>query len=191
MNIPLAVARAQGPQGIKGAVHGIKGASHGIKGGRPRLQLTKAQRLKRRREQKRASRLANPAKPAKACVERKPRNSSARISEVDRHYLKVWGKLPGEPLTPEDLALGNARLEAKAAKYPGNPALRWTPLPEKQTVRVGYNDPCPCGSGLKARKCCGKFASALAAPVLPGRNDPCSCGSGRKFKKCCGRRHPF
>jgi uncharacterized protein YecA (UPF0149 family) len=32
-----------------------------------------------------------------------------------------------------------------------------------QTVRrdqpkVGRNDPCPCGSGLKYKKCCGKDA---------------------------------
>ena len=26
----------------------------------------------------------------------------------------------------------------------------------RQTPKVGRNDPCPCGSGLKYKKCCGK-----------------------------------
>ena len=26
----------------------------------------------------------------------------------------------------------------------------------RNTVKVGRNDPCPCGSGLKYKKCCGK-----------------------------------
>ena len=30
------------------------------------------------------------------------------------------------------------------------------PAPEKrETPKIGRNDPCPCGSGLKAKKCCG------------------------------------
>ena len=28
----------------------------------------------------------------------------------------------------------------------------------RQTPRVGRNDPCPCGSGKKFKKCCGKGA---------------------------------
>ena len=29
-------------------------------------------------------------------------------------------------------------------------------LPSSQSVGAGRNDPCPCGSGLKYKKCCGK-----------------------------------
>jgi uncharacterized protein YecA (UPF0149 family) len=33
-------------------------------------------------------------------------------------------------------------------------------VPQKQVIReggkIGRNDPCPCGSGLKYKKCCGK-----------------------------------
>lgn len=29
--------------------------------------------------------------------------------------------------------------------------------------KVGRNDPCPCGSGLKYKKCCGKHANAVVA----------------------------
>ncbi|HQO09322.1 MAG TPA: UPF0149 family protein [Clostridiales bacterium] len=31
-----------------------------------------------------------------------------------------------------------------------------TPLPFKNDVKMGRNDPCPCGSGKKYKKCCGK-----------------------------------
>ena len=31
-----------------------------------------------------------------------------------------------------------------------------TASPVKKTEKVGRNDPCPCGSGLKYKKCCGK-----------------------------------
>ena len=27
---------------------------------------------------------------------------------------------------------------------------------KRSTPKVGRNDPCPCGSGLKYKKCCGK-----------------------------------
>jgi uncharacterized protein YecA (UPF0149 family) len=27
---------------------------------------------------------------------------------------------------------------------------------QRQFALVGRNDPCPCGSGLKYKKCCGK-----------------------------------
>jgi SWIM/SEC-C metal-binding protein len=29
------------------------------------------------------------------------------------------------------------------------------PTPLRKPVKVGRNDPCPCGSGLKYKKCCG------------------------------------
>lgn len=30
------------------------------------------------------------------------------------------------------------------------------PTPHRAAAKVGRNDPCPCGSGLKYKKCCGK-----------------------------------
>jgi len=27
---------------------------------------------------------------------------------------------------------------------------------EERRIKVGRNEPCPCGSGLKFKKCCGK-----------------------------------
>ncbi len=34
-------------------------------------------------------------------------------------------------------------------------ALLNTPKPMKAEKRIGRNDPCPCGSGKKYKKCCG------------------------------------
>ncbi|MNC59100.1 hypothetical protein D3C75_1088860 [compost metagenome] len=46
-------------------------------------------------------------------------------------------------------------------RIPGNFRTGATPfaLPNKKPVtveKIGRNDPCPCGSGLKYKKCCGK-----------------------------------
>jgi tetratricopeptide (TPR) repeat protein len=42
-----------------------------------------------------------------------------------------------------------------------------------QTNRPGRNDPCPCGSGKKYKKCCGlKEAEAVSPPVLAEHDSP-------------------
>ena len=41
---------------------------------------------------------------------------------------------------------------------PGFQAGEGKPEPIRKTVRVGRNDPCPCGSGKKYKHCCGKNA---------------------------------
>ena len=28
--------------------------------------------------------------------------------------------------------------------------------PQRRVIKIGRNDPCPCGSGLKYKKCCGR-----------------------------------
>ncbi|MGB9612848.1 MAG: preprotein translocase subunit SecA [Candidatus Margulisiibacteriota bacterium] len=38
----------------------------------------------------------------------------------------------------------------------GAPQLPARPAPARKAVKVGRNDPCPCGSGKKYKKCCGK-----------------------------------
>lgn len=39
--------------------------------------------------------------------------------------------------------------------YAGGEELRRTPI-QREAPKVGRNDPCPCGSGKKYKKCCGK-----------------------------------
>jgi preprotein translocase subunit SecA len=58
------------------------------------------------------------------------------------------------------------RIERKEASQPppspmAQVASRGTARPSKQPVKVagtkvGRNDPCPCGSGKKYKKCCGR-----------------------------------
>jgi uncharacterized protein len=40
---------------------------------------------------------------------------------------------------------------ARRETYPSSPA----PEPLRGTPKVGRNDPCPCGSGKKYKRCCG------------------------------------
>jgi hypothetical protein len=59
-----------------------------------------------------------------------------------------WDKSEPEDLTDDEM--------------PNVKAIASTPVPEGRAVpvrtsrKVGRNDPCPCGSGLKYKKCCGK-----------------------------------
>ena len=39
---------------------------------------------------------------------------------------------------------------------PIEPAGDTKPKPKRVTGKVGPNDPCPCGSGKKYKKCCGR-----------------------------------
>jgi preprotein translocase subunit SecA len=48
--------------------------------------------------------------------------------------------------------------QAAAAPPPGPPQPAQKPKPVKVEEKVGRNDPCPCGSGLKYKKCHGKNA---------------------------------
>jgi uncharacterized protein YecA (UPF0149 family) len=55
-------------------------------------------------------------------------------------------------LTPEQRMILEQRLAAlRAPRNPGNP-LEWV-----SGKRLGPNDKCPCGSGKKHKKCCGRF----------------------------------
>lgn len=51
-------------------------------------------------------------------------------------------KIEVDPHKPEDIT----QLEQ----------LRHPPKPKKFEQKVGRNEPCPCGSGKKYKKCCGK-----------------------------------
>ncbi|MBR3997929.1 MAG: SEC-C domain-containing protein [Clostridia bacterium] len=55
-------------------------------------------------------------------------------------------ELPNEDIRKDMLA----QLAELKKEMPTN-----SPAPAKK-VKVGRNDPCPCGSGKKYKKCCGK-----------------------------------
>jgi hypothetical protein len=46
------------------------------------------------------------------------------------------------------------QMQESASKTP-EPEKYWTPAPIRTTPKVGRNEPCPCGSGKKYKKCCG------------------------------------
>jgi preprotein translocase subunit SecA len=73
------------------------------------------------------------------------------------------GSGPGtpEPRIPRTPALHAYKPEAEAAPGAGRPsgAEPKARAPQRRTEnKVGRNDPCPCGSGRKYKKCCGKEA---------------------------------
>ena len=78
------------------------------------------------------------------------------------HARQVFAKIQdlAEGLSPEEEDLVHAALdrllEAHGRKpiFPGDEALDDTP-PLVPDAKVGRNDPCPCGSGKKFKKCCG------------------------------------
>jgi uncharacterized protein YecA (UPF0149 family) len=54
-----------------------------------------------------------------------------------------------------DLALEPRRVFERLAWRAGSST---KPAPTPTPTKVGRNDPCPCGSGKKVKKCCGKAA---------------------------------
>ena len=52
------------------------------------------------------------------------------------------------------------------------------PAPVAETMKAGRNDPCPCGSGRKYKRCCGaviplRVAHAASPSALPGTERAC------------------
>jgi len=93
-------------------------------------------------------------------------------SEQGQAWLSPLHLMGSEDLTPEELALIDTpeQREALTKQIPASIAAIyrfW--LPHRQAVheqklasamqrtepKVGRNDPCPCGSGKKFKKCCG------------------------------------
>ena len=87
-------------------------------------------------------------KTAKLGTEKNPAvvkvQTKKRMKEVTAIFEKKgWKyKIELEPEKPEDVT----DLDI---------LLNW-PKPQTTEKKVGRNDPCPCGSGKKFKKCCGK-----------------------------------
>lgn len=76
----------------------------------------------------------------------------AKASNQTRHDAN-WGSTPDEMAAR--FGLGDTLdLAATPMGFADNPQ---TPIVRK-TIKIGRNDPCPCGSGKKYKKCCGKNA---------------------------------
>lgn len=88
---------------------------------------------------KKAAKLGTEKRPAVVHVQTEERSREVAAQFVENGWKYIIGI---EPDKPEDIS----DLEILLSK------------PETVSVerKVGRNDPCPCGSGKKYKKCCGK-----------------------------------
>lgn len=70
-------------------------------------------------------------------------------AETVRVLLSV---MPKKPVAREQVLVGNASLKSDGPKV--------KPTPVRSAAKAGPNDPCPCGSGKKYKKCCGSVGSS-------------------------------
>ncbi|WP_193211347.1 SEC-C metal-binding domain-containing protein [Luteolibacter marinus] len=170
-------ARAQGH-------HGIKGAAHGIKGGRPRLDLTDEERAERRRKQQEAWRRRQGIQPKKTgspksrttnwaqthveiwgkspgvpltpeeYAEREPLWNARVLAKIEEAKSYEAKKLARRELRRTGRQRSSPPPAALPALPPADPSPRIRPSPVASAV--GRTSPCPCGSGRKFKKCCGR-----------------------------------
>ncbi len=88
------------------------------------------------------------------------------ISGIEEEVVEAVFKL--QPVKPERFkgvfsSVSQELLHPEVAKFEGPPPQRMadeTGAPPQSSQsshpKVGRNDPCPCGSGKKYKKCCGK-----------------------------------
>jgi len=86
------------------------------------------------------------------------------------HAVREELGVPGLGLVPEKLAdvkwgwVPNALADRQDEEFPFHGGQNWLPsaqiddaaVPAKASKKVGRNEPCPCGSGKKYKKCCGR-----------------------------------
>ncbi len=80
----------------------------------------------------------------------------ARIDTETVRYLFLM-----QPARPEEEAREierRQRRQQQELQYTAGPAQAEAPRPVRAGAKIGRNDPCPCGSGKKYKKCCGKAA---------------------------------
>ena len=82
-----------------------------------------------------------------------------------RWHLPKHGSTP----VPDELGLG---------VIPAATTLSFAPLPVTDLPDIGRNDPCPCGSKKKYKKCCIKF---LTATVPSSRKATASANVRRRI----------
>ena len=80
-----------------------------------------------------------------------PRRHDRLLEDYRKRFVKLEQAYPDEFKDRDDTA------EAAIEEEDWNDALLSTQMPAvRDADKVGRNDPCPCGSGKKYKKCCGK-----------------------------------
>ena len=92
-----------------------------------------------------------------------------QMSDEQRESLTNIMDVASAEMTAEQESAIQTLAEAKAASVENivgaeqMPTFRFSkPRPVVRDYKIGRNDPCPCGSGLKYKKCCldsGKYES--------------------------------
>jgi len=90
----------------------------------------------------------------------KPRRKHPRepdeLTEWSEKFRAVLGLPELDPLAgPAELAKAAENFEWPKPKEPPPLPILGKPVPMRVTPKTGRNDPCPCGSGKKFKKCCG------------------------------------
>ena len=87
------------------------------------------------------AKLGSDKRPAVVRVQTMPKGEEIVALCEKQHWKVIVGI---EPDQPEDLSDIDLLLRALAGK----------PSAPRVATRIGRNDPCPCGSGKKFKKCC-------------------------------------
>ena len=87
------------------------------------------------------ARLGSDRRPAVVRVQTMPKGEEI-VALCEKHHWKVIVGIEADQ--PEDLSDIDLLLRALAGK----------PSAPRVATRIGRNDPCPCGSGKKFKKCC-------------------------------------
>jgi len=76
------------------------------------------------------------------------------INKIDHPKLDEWKALLDKENAPEKEEQMHRDIQAKFDEFKKQKANNQTTQPV-QSTKVGRNEPCPCGSGKKYKKCCG------------------------------------
>jgi len=79
--------------------------------------------------------------------ERMIANDAAYAARLERHY-RMWKRVVNDPSHPAQDKL--------CKRKPGFGILGSLEPFRRERAKVGPNEPCPCGSGKKFKRCCGK-----------------------------------
>ena len=99
--------------------------------------------------------------PGFASLEGIERDLRSRVEgRRDRHYvitdaiaeMEWWASFHPQDCRPTKIP----KLPASLPPTPPAPSSYVAPQPVVRQPKIGRNDPCPCGSGRKYKKCCGK-----------------------------------
>jgi len=102
---------------------------------------------------------------------------ATRVKELNREIVKNacdpqnWGPAKSFMMAAKDAGVDTTNIEAlkKCLAFYNLQLLAKTKIAENSTAkpktRIGRNDPCPCGSGKKYKKCCGRKIRVVPCPT--------------------------